>query len=350
MKPPIRLRYFAWLTIALGLFILVQFTAWFIWEYGEYFSGNAESLKKETEELLVILGINLVCLPFMLVFLWKLSSRMIRPLSDITQTATRISRGALKERIPVESKEDELALLAATVNEAFDRYQEANERLQQFSADASHQLRTPLTAIRSTGEVCLQQPREAAAYRETIETMLEQAGKLTKIVERLLLLSRLQPAELQAQFKPTDLAQVLETTSEPFQPSLDDRSMTLEIESQAPCSIQGDEALLQQVVANLLDNALKYTPEGTAIRFTVDGSSGDHVKLTYRDNGPGLSDGLQQTAFERFSRDPQAVGSGTGLGLAIIAQVVKAHQGTVNLLDNTPGDGLGLEMTFPACS
>ena len=120
MKAPLRLKYFLWLAITLGVFILIQFIAWFLWEFSEFLTGTDETFGKGMGEFLVVLGVDVFCLPFLLVFLWYLSRRMLYPLRSISETATRISRGELKERIGVEQQDDELGVLAATIDEAFD--------------------------------------------------------------------------------------------------------------------------------------------------------------------------------------------------------------------------------------
>ncbi|MEM7394202.1 MAG: ATP-binding protein, partial [Verrucomicrobiota bacterium] len=306
-----------------------------------------ESLGQGMGEILVIAAVNLVCLPFMLVFLWRLSRHMLHPLQKISETATRIRHGKLKERIEVEQQEDELGVLARTINEAFDRYQDANEKLQRFGADASHQLRTPLTSIRAAGEICLSRERSSQEYRETIESMLEDATRLTGIVERLLMLARLESHALRKHFTNVDLAGVAEKAAEQYRPLCEEKSISLDIDSDAACVIRGDASLIEQAAANLLDNAIRHAPRGGAVSIRTGLSQhGETAYIQVEDNGPGVPDGLRAHVFDRFRRGPQPAESGTGLGLAVVREIVNAHGGSAHL-ERTDNERTRFRMAFP---
>lgn len=328
MKAPLRHKYFLLLAAVLGVFILIQLTAWLLWELWEYVVGIDESVGEGIGEVLVLVVINIICLPFLLIFLWYLSHRMLRPLQSISETATRICDGKLNERIDVEEQEDELSELAATINEAFERYQEANAKLQRFGADASHQLRTPLTSMRTAGEISLTRDRSASEYRATIESMLEDAGHLTGVVERLLMLARLESRELQKQFVDVSLQTIAETIAEQYRPLGSDKDVTLRTEGSDIVRVRGDSSLLEQVAANLLDNAIRFSPRGETVTLrTGITSNRDAAFLQVEDHGPGVASQLEPRLFDRFTRSPTSSESRSGLGLAVVSEIVRAHGG-----------------------
>lgn len=325
---------------------MFQIFIWFLWEYGEYLSGTAESLAEEMEELAVVAGVNFFCLPFILVFLWFLSKRMLRPLKKIAATSDQIARGELTSRIPVDREQDELGRLASTINQAFDRYQDANEKLNRFSADASHQLRTPLTAMRSTGEICLQKTRSVEEYRDTIESMLEDAAHLTGIAERLLLLSRLESKELQKHFTQVDLFDALKNAANDFTDVSEAKGVTLNINGPKQCTMMGDANLLRQAACNLIDNAIRHTPPGGTITLQTEIEGKTRTGFSITDTGPGISPEVRSRIFDRFSQDRNSHHGSAGLGLAIVSEIVKIHQGSVSVESPASG-GSCFRVRFP---
>jgi heavy metal sensor kinase len=346
VKSSLRTRYVGWILVLMSLlflFQLVAFTAYEINEWREW--GTMEHVKEDVKELLVLLGIDVVVLPFILLVSWAVSGKMIAPLHSVAATARRISSGNLSERVAYPSTQDEIGSLVHTINGAFDKYQDALKRLQRFTSDASHQLRTPLAALRSVGEVCLQQDRAAAEYRDTLGAMLEEVDRLSTIVEKLLLLARLERTQVRGQFRPVDLARLADEVVQAFLVFSQDKGIAMALEADARVMVEGDADLLHQVVANLVDNAIRYTPTGGTIQLQVQ-AYGDKVRLAVADSGPGIPEEYRQRVFERFSRGPAAVGSGSGLGLAIVGEIVRIHGGAVDVGASAQG-GAEFRVTLP---
>lgn len=292
---------------------------------------------------LVLMG--LAVLPVMLFAIRRACRRMLQPVADIRVTAERIIAGQLEERIHTGNPKDELGRLAATVNQAFDRYQNSLDRLQRFTSDASHQLRTPLASLRTTGEVCLQKTRSPAEYEEVIGSMLEDADRLRHVIEKLLLLARMGADRVRAAFVVLDLGDLCREVIDRYGPAFEQAGIALTLDCAPRASVRGDAALLEQAVANLLDNALRHTWRGGLVRVSVGSSATGGWHLCVRDSGPGIAPELIPNLFQRFARGPGADLSGHGLGLAIVADVVRVHGGDIRLL-NEPG--AAFEITLPA--
>lgn len=306
--------------------------------------GEGGSLWHEIVETLVLLLAGLLALPPMLLAVRWTCHRMLRPLKSFRETAERIIAGQLHERIVTENPGDDLGRLAATINDAFDRYREAMDRQQRFASDASHQLRTPLTAIRTTGEICLQKARAPEEYREAIGSMLEDVHRLSDMVEKLLLLARLGEDQVRATFAPVDLGATVRNVLAQYDSLVVAKEIRLRVTARRDIRVSGDEALLEQMFANLADNAMRYTPEGGVLVVEVDAPDARHAVLLIRDSGPGISPQLHDLLFQRFARGPSADTGGTGLGLAIVADIVNLHRGRIELLG---GPGACFRVTLP---
>jgi signal transduction histidine kinase len=348
MRMPLRFRFFLWLLFLLFLFIAIQavvFTAVEVLTWrGVELDGALES---HLMEVVIGVGMDFIALPVLLAVAWWISHKMVDPVKTIAATARRISAGALNERIPTETlSADEMRELGAAINEAFDRYHNAMERLTRFSGDASHQLRTPLAAIRAGGEVALNHERSPAEYRETIGAMLEDLDRLTKIVDQLLMLARLDNAGVTRSFQPTDLSDIINRTVEFLRPVLDENNIALILDLKPVPPISGNADLLIELLSNLLDNAARHTPpRGTIIIGLAVTADRKIATLSVNDSGSGISEGLAQEIFQRFSRDPEQT-SGSGLGLAIVADIAQVHGGHATLVP-TPTPGACFHIEFP---
>jgi len=344
MKLTLRVRYYLWLATFLFISVLVSLlvlTSLQIFEFVRYQSVLNEKLSGLTIYLLV----GLVALPVMLLIAWHITRQMLRPLRNVAETAQKITRGNLEERIPVPVADDELGMLVTTVNRAFDRYQDAVERIQRFSADASHQLRTPLTAIRSAGEIALQKDRSPEEYRDTLSSMLEDLQRLVYIVEQLLVLSRLDAPAIRKRFHEADLYEVASQVAARFEPLWLHKHIDLNVLSDAPGIFFGDVALIEEAIANLLDNAIRFTPEQGRIQISIE-RVGLNLILRLEDSGPGISEHFSMQIFERFARVPGTDSPGAGLGLAIVADIVNIHKGTIQVGRSKLG-GAAFEIHLP---
>jgi len=349
MRMQLRTRFFLWLLLLLLLFIVIQaivFSAVEIitWK-GIAIDGE---LRNHLMEVVFGVAMNLIALPLLLIAAWLITHRMVEPVKTIAATARRISAGSLTERIAVEQlSADEMRELGSTINSAFDHYHNAMERLKRFSGDASHQLRTPLAAIRAEGEVSLSNDRSPAEYRETIGAMLEDLERLTKIVDQLLSLARLDGAGVARSFKPLALSDVVTRTAEFFRPVCDEKDITLTLKLNAVPTIQGNADLLTELLSNLLDNAIRHTPPKGSIQIRLEHAPDENrAQLIVEDSGPGISADLTKDIFQRFSKAPGQSG-GSGLGLAIVADIAQVHGGQASL-DTTSSPGACFQISFPA--
>lgn len=276
-----------------------------------------------------------------------LVSRAIRPIGAIGATAARIAAGDLTQRIPVEQPLSELGQLSAALNRTFAELEAAFQRQARFTADASHELRTPVTIMLSQIQTALARERPAAEYRETLLACQRAAQRMRRLTESLLALTRVESGQESARREPVDLGRVAEETLELMRGRADERGVRL-VGDLAKVECTGDADGLAQVMTNLLANAIHFTPAGGEVRLSV-ARNGAGVRFAVHDTGPGIPPDALPHVFERFYRaDPsrQAASGGAGLGLAICEAIVKAHGGTITAASR-PGDGALFTVALP---
>lgn len=348
MKLNLRKRYVFWLMLMIVVLVGLQLLAFAVYEMAEIDSWkNAEEVEEEVGEIMVLLGVDALILPLVMLISWIISGRMLQPLHAVASTARRVSAGQLQERITTPIPDDEMAALVQTVNQAFDKYHAVLRRLEQFTSDASHQLRTPLAALRMLGEVSLQKNRTPEEYRETLGGMLEEVGRLGEIVDKLLLLARLEPAQVRERFQDVEVSVLVAETVESFALLATDRGVRLVAECPPGLRVNGDGNLLRQALSNLVNNALGHTPADGSISVQAQVTPERAVEIAVRDTGPGVPPDYRHRIFERFVRVPGSPAPGTGLGLAIVHDILHIHGGTVRLED-TPGSGATFILRLPA--
>ena len=345
-----RSRTFLYLLVLLGLFVASQATIYTAVEYAHRVANPYESFGEGIEEVIQGVGLTFLLVPFLAGVAWWLARRITRPLHGVAATAKRIRGGRWNERIETATMpDDETKVLAETLNAAFDGYAGALRRLERFSGDAAHQLRTPIAAMRNLGEVALSRSRTAAEYREALETMLGELDRLTRIVEQLLQLSRLDAGALKARFAPIPLGAVVEQVRQIYAPLAEARGVDLAVAAGAHAKVAGIEELLVELLGNLVDNALRHTPKGGTIRIDVARGPDGAVRLAVQDSGPGIPDEFAQKIFERFTQMPGGEGGTAGLGLPLAAQIAAVHGGELQLAN--PGrPGARFECRLPAAA
>ena len=278
-----------------------------------------------------------------------LARRLLAPVGAMAEAAGRISEERLSERLPIEHEDDEFGRLATVVNASLARIEDAFGRLRRFTSDASHELRTPLTALRSTGEIALRDRRSADEYRETIASMLEEADRLTRLVEGLLVLTREDSETYRARFAPLDLGELVREVVDVLRVLAEERGQDLRVFVHGSVAVRGDRTTLRQAVLNLVDNAIKYTPRGGTIRVQVRAESDDEVAVEIADSGPGIAAEHRQRIFERFYRvdaDRSRSGGGAGLGLPIARWAIDLHRGRIEL-ETEEGKGSTFGIRLP---
>jgi len=339
MKISLRVRFFLWLLLLLVIFMAVQTLVYTFVEIATMAKHPEFNVREQLAEVVMGVSLNLLLLPVLAVVAWWISSRMLRPIRTLASTAGLIGDGHLDQRVDVEiMPDDEMRKLAQVLNHAFDQYQQAIGRLERFTGDASHQLRTPLASIRMTAEVALtHQGEDPAMYRDILGSILEDVAQLSHLVDQLLAMARLGRDEVRSAFKEIDLAALLQGAAEVYRPACELSGVTLFVESACGVSLRGNPDLLQEALRNLLDNALKFGADGGCLRVEVT-SHGKTVEIAVMDKGPGIAEEYAEAVFQRFYRAPSPVSQGSGLGLALVRDIANLHGGSVRL-DRRPGWG-----------
>ncbi len=332
MKKTVRWRLFLWLVALLMLFVGIQALIYGFIEFQVWRKNRGENLHEQFMEVVQGVGWNLATLPILIVMAWWISRQMAAPIRAVSQAADTISAGHFTDRIKTDGMpDDEMRHMALAVNSAFDHYSDAVNRLRRFTGDASHQLRTPLAVIRSIGEVTLSRERAPEEYRQALGNILDEVHRLTKVTDQLLQLARLERTEVSGSFVRTDLAGVIRRTAAIFQSLCDEKGVALRVEVQADLPVLGNETLLVEMAANLLDNALRATPTGGEILMKVEREPDGERLVTVADTGPGIPAEYAKKLFDLFSRIPGSQPSGAGLGLAIVSAIARAHGGKAEL-------------------
>lgn len=273
-----------------------------------------------------------------------LARRALRPVETMTERARLIGGEGLHERLPIENPDDELGRLAVVFNEAFGRIEASFDRLRRFTSDAAHELRTPLAALRAVGEVGL--VKEGDASRDVIASMLEEADRLTRLIEGLLELSRGDARGVPAVTEPVDLAVLTRSVCDQLEVLAVERQQTLVVEARGVAMVQGDPTSLRRAVTNLVDNAIRHGPPSASVQVRIDADSSG-VLLAVSDEGPGIAPEHLPRIFDRFYRaDPSRKGASTGLGLSLAAQAVEAHGGRIEH-ETRSGGGTTFRVRMP---
>lgn len=277
-----------------------------------------------------------------------LAARAFRPIHRLTATAQEIEASDLQQRVPVTRTRDEVQALALTFNEMIERLEKAFAQQRRFVADASHELRTPVAAIRSMADIVLDQEATKQEYVEVLQDINREAERLGHLISDLLVLARADEGRTLLEWKPVRLdllaSDVLATT----EMLANERGITLEVGRMEPAVVMGDEARLIQMILTLLDNALVYTNVDGKVDLAVV-TRDKHACLVVQDNGIGIAPEDQEHIFERFYRADAArtrIASGAGLGLAIVEWVVRAHHGTITV-ESQVGQGSTFTVKLP---
>lgn len=278
-----------------------------------------------------------------------LSGKALAPVNRITAMAREIEASNLDRRLPHPGVDCEIGRLVETLNRMFSRLNASFESMKRFTADASHELRSPLATMRNAVDVSLDRPRTEAQYQSTLQGIGEEVDRLRSVVEGLLLLARADAGRMVMQMEPVRLTRVVEAQVEAFQAQAQTASIDLRALASATDPISGDERWLHQLLGNLLGNALKFTPPGGAVSVVLD-QEGDEVRLRVQDSGPGIPEEDLDRVFERFFRsDParsRTHAPGSGLGLSIAGWIVEAHGARIQA-SNRPEGGAEFTVWFP---
>jgi len=278
---------------------------------------------------------------------WLIASRAFRPIDAITTTASRISVGQLSERINIADTDSELGQLAGTLNSTFARLEASFAQQKQFTADASHELRTPIAVIISEAQTTLARERTSKEYRETIEACLDTAQQMRRLTESLLELANLDASQQATKREPLDLADLVRQRVEFIHPLADQRGLKLVCKF-SPAKTSGNADHLGLVINNLLTNAIHYNKPNGEITITT-GTEAGNVFVSVSDTGVGISPQDLPLIFDRFYRADKSrsrVEGRSGLGLAICKAIVEADGGSIDVISNL-GQGTTFTVRLP---
>ena len=280
---------------------------------------------------------------------WFLASRSLKPIDDTVAELSRIESRSLGERLAVGSTGDELDRLRTAINGMLDRIESAFTRLQGFTADAAHELRTPIAALRCRLEVALSRARSESDYQAALSDALEQAADLSTLIDNLLFLARMDAEDGLPQSQPAGLESLCADLGEPFGILAEQKGVELAVACDPDLAVHGDPVLLRRLFGNLLDNAIRYTPEGGRVTVTAE-RDGDGCLVTVADTGVGIEPEALGHIFDRFYRaDPSRSreAGGTGLGLSIARRAAERHHGRI-AIESAPAKGTTITVRLPA--
>ncbi len=279
-----------------------------------------------------------------------LSRQALSGMAAITRTANTITGSNLEQRVPESGNQDELDLLAVTFNRMLDRISALVKSIREMSDNIAHDLKSPLTRIRGFAELALfqEESNEIETYKAMAANTIEESDRLMDMINTMLVISRAEAGECQFDFSPVDLSQMILDAWDLFVPVAEDKGIEFTQSVTEGIEIQADAPMLQRAFANLLDNALKYTPEKGRVHVSLEWESGNEtVCVQVADTGPGIDPDCLDKIFERFFRaESSRTTPGTGLGLSLAKTIIEQHGGQVSV-ENRSSGGTLFSMRLP---
>jgi heavy metal sensor kinase len=279
-----------------------------------------------------------------------MSRKALSPVDELVRTARDVSGTNLKSRLQTLETGDELQRLSDTLNAMLDRIEAAFQRVTQFTADASHELRTPVSLIRTEAELALRRSRGEAEYQEALRHILSEAERTSSLIEQLLSLARADSGRESVQLTPVNLTPVLKSVVERWKQVASIRGLTFSADiPNHDAFVMADESWLRRLIEILLDNAFKYTPSSGSVQLSLEPNKDQNVLVTVKDSGVGIAPEEHDKIFERFYRVDKArsrAEGGTGLGLSIAQWIATQHQGTISV-ESAPGQGAVFRLQLP---
>lgn len=280
-------------------------------------------------------------------FAYFLARKALAPVDRLRREADSVTAERLDRRLATANPDDELGRLTQTINAMIERLERSFAEVRRFTADASHELRTPLTVLRSEVEVALGKEHSPAEHRELLSDVLEELGRMARLTDQLLALSRRDAGVEHLVRERVDLRALVASVADALGPLAEAKGVRLSLGAGGPVEVSGDESLLRQVFINVLDNAIKYTGAGGSV--TVHVGLQDAASVVVRDTGVGIPAEHLRRVFDRFYRVDKArsrAEGGTGLGLSIAQSIVHAHGGKIELTSTT-AQGTACTVTLP---
>ncbi len=284
-----------------------------------------------------------IALPVLALLIWFGVGAGLRPLQQLKKEVKQRTANRL-EPLAMAGVPEEVAPLAKALNDLFDRLQHAFEGERRFTADAAHELRTPLAALKIQTQVALRSTNETER-NSALENVLHGVDRATRLVEQLLILARVDPETAVTGYKQVDLRGLAATVMVDLEPLAHAKQIELTLEEGLVCNILGDDTQLGFMLRNLLDNAIRYTPAGGHVSVSVRDTDG--VALEVRDTGPGIPEAEREQVQQRFYRITGSGEEGSGLGLSIVRRIAELHGARLELHDNNAGSGLLARVVWP---
>ena len=277
---------------------------------------------------------------------YVLSRNILNRISAINKTSIEIMDGDLLQRLPIGSSNDELNQLSVNLNNMLDRLNKLMIGMKDVSDNIAHDLRTPLNKIRTNLEVTLMSNPTSENYRNSIQEVIYDIDIVINTFNSLLAISRVESGSLSLEKEKVDINKLLENVIDLWEPLAEEKNINLINQSDDNIYIEGNKNLLSQAISNLIDNAIKYGPQGNKINIGAKFEN-ENVILWVSDNGPGIPNKDKERVLERFARlDVSRNTKGTGLGLSLVASSIRFHKGTIQLLDSKP-NGLIVKLEIP---
>jgi len=278
---------------------------------------------------------------------WFLARRAVSGIREIAGIAGSISGGALDKRVPLKGEGDEIDELAATFNQMLDRIQELVTEIREMADNIAHDLKSPLTRIRGSAEIALTTGKSVADYENMAASTIEECDNLLKMINTMLMISKTESGVEKPARERMELSGLIANVCELFETTVEDKELSLGCDMTEKLYIDGDPRLIQRLFANLMDNAVKYTPSGGEITVAAEKDGKGYVTVRVQDSGIGISPEELPRIFERFYRgDTSRSEAGAGLGLSLAKAIARAHGGDITVTSQ-PGQGSIFTVTFP---
>jgi heavy metal sensor kinase len=278
---------------------------------------------------------------------WFMARRAVSGIEAITHTAQKISGGSLQERVPVKPKGDEIDQLATTFNRMVDRIQTLLTEIKEMSDNIAHDLRSPVTRIRGTAEVTLITGKSLADFENMAASTIEDCDRLLDMINTMLLISKTEAGVEKPSREEVDLAALLRKACELFEPIAEEKNVSLSFDAAKKALLVGDARMLQRMLSNIVDNAVKYTQPGGKIEVSLTESQRPAIIVSVKDTGAGIAEADLPRIFERFYRCDQSRSlPGTGLGLSLARTIARAHGGDITV-SSAINQGSNFTITLP---
>jgi heavy metal sensor kinase len=277
---------------------------------------------------------------------WFMARRAVSGVEAVTRTAQKISGGTLEERVPVKARGDEIDQLATTFNQMLDRIQTLLTEIKEMSDNIAHDLRSPITRIRGIAEVTFTTSKSLSEYEAMAASTIEECDRLLDMINTMLMISKTEAGVGHLIREEIDLAGLAREACELFEPTAEDNGITLSYDVQGRSHLVGDTRMIQRMLSNLLDNAIKYTPSGGSVTVSVS-ENNNQIIVSVKDTGIGISPRDLSHIFERFYRcDQSRSQTGIGLGLSLARAIARAHGGDITPT-SSPNQGSTLVVILP---